>query len=72
MITDKCIFNFNSENKAMQLESLHPNVTLEEVLDNMSFQPLIPDTIPETEPPTDEQIRLIRDVIDPNKILLLV
>lgn len=70
VITEKCIFNFHQAQKVMQIESLHPGVTLEEVLDNMSFRPLIPATIPETDAPTEEQVSLIREVIDPNRILL--
>ena len=70
VITEKCIFNFHETKKVMQIESLHPGVALEEVLDNMSFKPLIPDHIPETKIPTEEEVRLIREIIDPNKILL--
>ena len=70
IITDKCIFNFANEQKQMQLESLHPGVTLEEVLDEMSFRPLIPEKLAQTEPPTREQVEAIRTVIDPNHSLL--
>ena len=70
VITERCIFNFHEVQKVMQIESLHPGVTLEEVLDNMSFKPLIPENIAETEAPTKEQVKLIREVIDPNRILL--
>jgi len=70
VITDKCVFNFDNPEKMMQIESLHPGVTLEEVLDNMNFKPMIPESIPETKIPTDEELKLIREVIDPNKILL--
>jgi glutaconate CoA-transferase subunit B len=65
VITDKAIFGFDPESKWMRLESIHPTVTLEEVLDNMSFKPIIPDDLPVTEPPTAEQIRVIREEIDP-------
>ena len=70
VITEKCIFNFHETKKMMQIESLHPGVTLEEVLDNMSFKPLIPEEIPETRMPAEEEVKLIREVIDPNRILL--
>lgn len=70
IITEKCIFNFDNEQKKMQIESLHPGVTLEEVLDNMNFKPLIPETLATTPEPTDEQIRVIRQEIDPNNELL--
>jgi hypothetical protein len=31
----------------------------------MNFRPIVPDNVPTTEPPTTEQIRLIRQEIDP-------
>ena len=70
VITDKCILNFDNEQKEMQLESLHPGVTLEEVLDNMGFRPRIPKKIATTPEPTKEQVRVIRETIDPNHSLL--
>ncbi len=67
VITDKAIFDFDPQSKKMRLKSIHPNSTLEDVLDNMSFTPVIPEDVPVTEPPTAEQIRLIREEIDPEK-----
>jgi len=71
VITDKAVFGFDSESKAMRLETLHPNVKLDEVLDVMGFRPVLPDTIGSTGPPTAEQVRLIRQEIDPNRVLLI-
>lgn len=65
VITDKAIFGFDPESKRMRLESVHANTTLEDILANMSFQPIVPDNLPITEPPSAEQIRLIREEIDP-------
>ena len=56
----------------MRLKSLHPGVTKDEVLAAMSFVPLVPETIPETEAPTAEELGFIREDIDPNRILLKV
>ena len=67
VITDKAIFGFDLQSKKMQLESIHPNTTLEDVLSNMSFEPIVPDDVPVTVPPTAEEIRLIREEIDPEK-----
>ena len=67
VITDKAIFGFDPQSKRMRLESIHPNITLEDVLSNMSFKPIVPVDLPVTEPPTKEQIRLIREEIDPEK-----
>jgi len=71
VITDKAVFGFHTGTKEMQVESVHPGVTLDEVLESMSFRPVVPKDIRETEPPTAEQVRLIRQEIDPNRILLV-
>ena len=68
VITDKAIFDFDPESKRMRLASIHPGITLEDVLANMNFQPILPDDLPITEPPTAEQIRLIREEIDPERM----
>ena len=67
VITDKAIFGFDPQSKKMRLESIHPNTTLEDVFSNMSFKPIVPDEVPVTVPPTAEEIRLIREEIDPEK-----
>jgi len=65
VITDKAILGFDPESKRMRLISIHPGTTLEDTLTNLSFQPIVPDDLPTTEPPTAEQVRLIREEIDP-------
>ena len=71
VITDKAVFGFHPETKEMQVLSVHPGVTLDAVLDAMGFRPAIPKDVPATEPPTTDQVRLIRQEIDPNRILLV-
>ena len=66
VITDKAIFGFDSKSRRMRLESIHPGTTIEDVLENLSFQPVVPSDLPITEPPTAEQVRLIRQEIDPD------
>jgi glutaconate CoA-transferase subunit B len=65
VITDKAIFGFHPETKKMMLLSIHPGNKLEDVLSTLGFRPFIPPEVPATEPPTAEQLRLIREVIDP-------
>jgi glutaconate CoA-transferase subunit B len=65
VITDKAIFGFDPGTKKMALISIHPGNTLEDVLATMGFRPLIPTQVMFTEPPTAEQLRLIREEIDP-------
>ena len=70
VITDRAIFGFDRETQKMVLVSIHPGNKLEDVLATMSFRPLIPKQIPYTEPPTSEQLRLIREAIDPERMYM--
>ncbi len=70
LITDKAIFGFHPESKQIMLTSIHPGNTLDDVLRNMEFEPLLPSIIPTTEPPGNEQLRLIREEIDPLKLYM--
>jgi len=70
VITNKAVFGFDPETKKMALISIHPGNTIEDVLATMGFRPLIPKQVPFTESPTAEQLRLIREVIDPERMYL--
>jgi len=70
VITDKAIFSFHPETKQMMLLSIHPGNTLDDVLRTMGFAPVMPEQVPVTEPPTQEQLRLIREVIDPQRMYM--
>jgi len=70
VITDKAIFGFHPETKRMQLLSIHPGNTLEYVLNTMGFVPEMSGKIAYTEPPTHEQLRLIREEIDPTRMYM--
>lgn len=70
VITDKAIFGFHPETKQMMLISIHPGNTIEDVLGTMGFAPVVPPHVPYTEPPEKDQLRLIREVIDPGKMYM--
>jgi len=70
VITNKAVFGFDPETKKMALISIHPGNTIEDVLATMGFRPLIPKQVPFTESPTAEQLRLIREVIDPERMYM--
>lgn len=65
VITDKAVFDFDEESRRMRVRSIHPNATIEDVLANMTFEPIVPDALRQTEAPTAEEVRLIHEVIDP-------
>jgi glutaconate CoA-transferase subunit B len=70
VITDKAIFGFHPETKQMMLMSIHPGNTIEDVVGTMGFAPVVPQHVPFTEPPDKEQLRIIREVIDPRKMYM--
>jgi len=67
VITDKCILRFDEETGEAYLASLTAGVTVDEVRAGVSWDLKVPDKIEETEPPTVEQIELLR-FLDANKI----
>lgn len=64
VVTNLCVFDFDEATRIMRLKSLHPGVTIQDVLDNTGFEPVIANSVAETPPPTEEAIRIIRD-LDP-------
>src|SRR5437764_124523 len=65
IITDKCVFGFGCANHTAQLVSIHPGVSFEEVSANTGFPLQRPDVIPATPLPSAEELRLLREEIDP-------
>jgi len=61
--------DFEPVSKRMRLKSVHPGITAKQVQEQTGFELLMPQgTIAETKPPTQEQVRLIRDEIDPDEM----
>lgn len=65
VITDKAVFDFDEETGRMRVRSVHPDSSIDDVLANMSFKPVLPKSISQTEVPTVEEVRIIREEIDP-------
>ncbi|MCB2172731.1 3-oxoacid CoA-transferase [archaeon] len=70
VITQLGVMGFDEETKKMMLLRVHPGVTVEEVVENTSFKLIIPDDVGVTEPPTEEELRLLREEIDPSGIVI--
>jgi acyl CoA:acetate/3-ketoacid CoA transferase beta subunit len=65
VLTDKCVFGFDDVTHRMKLLTIHPGVTAEELRDNTGFELEIPPNLPLTPEPTEEEVRLIREELDP-------
>jgi len=68
VVTDRCVFRFDeatSGAKEMALKSLHPGVELAEVQAEVGWELKAPPDLSETESPTEEELRLLREELDP-------
>ncbi|GAQ67343.1 CoA-transferase subunit beta [Streptomyces scabiei] len=65
VVSDLGVFDFATPDRTMRLVSLHPGVTVERVEEATGFALAVPDEVPYTRDPTGEELRLIREVIDP-------
>jgi glutaconate CoA-transferase subunit B len=69
VISNLAVMDFHPDSKRMRLRTLHPGVTVKKVQETTGFELLIPESeIPETTPPTKAQVKLIREVIDPDEM----
>ena len=60
LITQKGIFEFDSETKEMYLAEIHPRILPEQVKKDIPWDLKISDDLSETKPPSDEEIDFIR------------
>lgn len=64
VVTDLAVLDLEGPGRTMRLRSTHPGVTVEEVLAKTGFELAVPEEVPTTRLPTDEERRLIREVLD--------
>ena len=65
VITDFCTFRFDAVTKEMILASVHPGATVEQVRAQVGWDLTVSANMQTTEPPSDEELHLIREVLDP-------
>ncbi len=70
IITDMAVLGFDPATRAAMLVSLHPGVTVQDVLDNTGFPLIVPDPVLVTAGPDSEELRLLRETIDPARVYL--
>lgn len=64
VVTNLAVLDFDTPDRSMRLVSVHPGVSVDEVLEHTSF-PLDTSHVTETRLPDAEELRLIREVVDP-------
>ena len=67
VVSDLGVFDFATPDHRMRLASVHPGVTVDQVVAATAFELVIPDDVATTRLPTAEELELIRTVIDPRQ-----
>jgi glutaconate CoA-transferase subunit B len=64
------VLGFDNASRTASLVSMHPGVTIEQLLENTGFPLEVPNPIPITPGPSKEELRLLREEIDPGRVYL--
>ena len=64
VVTNLGVFDFNGPDHQLQLLSIHPGVSIEDIIENTGFNIAIKSD-EETTLPSDEELKLIREALDP-------
>lgn len=65
VVSNLGVFDFETTDRVMRVRSIHPGVSPDEVRDATAFELAMPAAPPITRLPTPEELRLVREVIDP-------
>ena len=68
VVTNLAVLDFETPAHTMRVRSVHPGVALAEVVAATGFPLAVPDEVPETRSPTAEELKLIRDRLDPEAV----
>jgi glutaconate CoA-transferase subunit B len=70
VITDLAVMGYHERDKTMEVVSLHPGVTLETVRQATGFPLGVREPLGTTAPPTEEELRILREEVDPHRYIL--
>ncbi|HVU73731.1 MAG TPA: CoA-transferase [Mycobacteriales bacterium] len=65
VVTNLAVLDFETPDHAMRIRSVHPWSSLEEVVGQTGFELVVPADVPTSRVPTDEELQIIREVVDP-------
>jgi len=70
VITDFGVYTFSDDTHEMVLSEIHPGVSVDELKQNIAWKVRISDKLKKTSSPTEEELRIIREDLDPARIYL--
>lgn len=70
IITNMGIMDFEPRSKRMRVVSVNPGYSFQHIQDNCGFELLQAKDIVQTEPPTEEELRILREEVDPYRYVI--
>ncbi len=70
VVSTLALMGYDYDTYRMRLDAVYPNVTVQEVLDNTGFELLLAENVYQIEPPTREELRTLREDIDPDNLYI--
>jgi acyl CoA:acetate/3-ketoacid CoA transferase beta subunit len=68
VVSNRGVLDFDTPDHSMRLRTVHPGVSIEDVLESTGFPLSVADDVGESRLPTDEELQLIREVLDPGNL----
>ena len=65
VITNLAYLTFDDKSKRMKIGTIHPGIDLETVKNSTGFELVIPDRLKETKAPTEKELKILRERVDP-------
>jgi glutaconate CoA-transferase, subunit B len=70
VVSNLALLGYDEESCRMKLLATNPGVTVDQVVENTGFELIIADEVGRNEPPTEMELRLLRDEIDPTGLYI--
>ncbi len=70
VITNLCVMGFDQETKQMKVESVHPGITREDIVNNTGFEILWDKHIEISLAPTEKELTILREEVDPMRYII--
>jgi glutaconate CoA-transferase, subunit B len=70
VFTNMAVMDFEPESRRMRIISVNPGYSLQDVQDNCGFELIKAPKITETEPPTEAELKILREDVDPHRYVI--
>jgi glutaconate CoA-transferase subunit B len=70
VVSTLALLGFDDGTKRMKLLKTQPGVTVDDVVAETGFELILPDQVGESEPPTSEELRILREEVDRQRLYI--